>query len=129
MRRVYFLVSLAIMVAILPTCKSSESPDNEPAKAANVIMQEGPIFVDGYTIFSYKGTVKNTGTANAGFTKIYIYLRRSDNSLIDQDYTYADDVDLAPGETAPWEIIFLDDGGAIRAAMDKSKTTYEIKWD
>jgi len=100
-----------------------------PDKKANVVMIEGPVFVDGYTIFEYQGRVKNNGDATAKFSKVYIYLRRSDNSLIEQDYSYIDDTDLSAGETSPWDVLFSDDDHMKRNTMDKSKMTYEIKWD
>jgi hypothetical protein len=100
-----------------------------PDKKANVVMIEGPVFVDGYTIFEYQGRVKNNGDATAKFAKVYIYLRRSDSSLIEQDYSYVDDTDLASGETSPWDVLFSDDDHVKRNIMDKSKMTYEIKWD
>jgi hypothetical protein len=98
-----------------------------PGKKANVVMIEGPVFVDGYSLFEYQGRVKNAGDATAKLTDVYIYLRRSDNSLIEQDYAYVGE--LTPGETAPWNVLFWDEDHAKRNAMDKSKTTYEIKWD
>lgn len=120
------LLSLCVIL-LLSSCESPTS--SEPEKAANVIMFEGPIFEDGYTIFWYKGRVKNVGNANADFGKIYVYVRKSDNSLIAQEWSYIDDTDLAPQETSAWDVLFSDDNHAIRDAMDKSKTTYEIKWD
>ena len=98
-----------------------------PDKKANVVMIEGPVFVDGYSIFQYQGRVRNDGDATAKFAKVYVYLRRSDNSLIEQGYSYIDDSDLAPGETSPWDVLFSDDDHVKRNIMDKSKMTYEIK--
>jgi len=119
---VYLCVTLWMM-----SCKNPVSPAAE--KRANVIMLEGPIFEDGYTIFWYKGRVKNIGEANARFTRIYIYARKSDNTLLAQEWTYADDTDLAPQETSAWSVVFSDSSHVIRDQMDKSKMTYEIKWD
>jgi len=121
------IVCAALICLAMAGC-GQDSPF-APSKRANVVMIEGPVFVDGYSIFEYQGRVKNNGDATAKFAKVYIYLRRSDNSLIEQDYSYIDDTDLAPGETAPWDVLFSDDDDAKRNAMDKSKTTYEIMWD
>lgn len=115
------------LVFFLENCSSPSS--SEPPAKANVVMFEGPIYVEDELSFSYKGTVKNSGNKNAQFTKVYIYLRKSDNSLIDQEDTYVDDTDLAPQETSAWEWMWLDFDGSIRAKMDKTKTTFEIKWD
>lgn len=96
---------------------------------ANVIMIEGPIFEDGYSLFTYKGIVKNIGNKKAEWVKIYIYIRKSNGDLITFDYSYADDYELDPGETSPWDVLFWDPDKKIRNSMDKSKTTYEIKWE
>ena len=104
-------------------------PEPEETPIANVIMFEGPIYEDGNLIFTYKGVVKNVGNKLAEYVKIYIYIRKSDSSLITYDYMYADDPHLNPGETSPWSLIFWDDDKKIRNQMDKSKMTYEIKWD
>jgi hypothetical protein len=90
---------------------------------------EGPLFEDGYTIFWYKGRLQNIGQANAKFTKVYVYVRKSDNTLLAQEWTYADDDDLAPQETTAFDVLFSDDSHSIRDQMDKGKTTFEIKWD
>lgn len=123
-------ILIAVLCSLFFGCdKDSLFSPVTPTKKARVVMIEGPIFVDGYSIFQYQGRVLNDGDATAKFTKVYIYLRHSDNSLIEQNYTYVDDTELAPGETAPWNVLFSDDDHAKRNAMDKSKTTYEIKWD
>lgn len=121
------LLVIGLILLALISCKSPES--SEPEKLANVVMIEGPIFEDGYTIFWYKGRVQNKGDATASFSKIYIYIRKSDNTLIAQEWSYVDDTDLTPSETSAWDVLFSDDSHSIRDAMDKSKTTYEIKWD
>ena len=115
-------------------CESSTSPPTPtpptpPAKHAKVVVIEGPIFEDGYIIFWYKGRVRNDGEITAKFSKIYFYVRDSGNSLIAQEWTYIDDTDLVPAETSAFDIIFSDENHSIRDKMDKSKTTYEIKWD
>ena len=121
----------AVLITVLCILFSGCGKDSPfaPDKKANVVMIEGPVFVDGYTIFEYQGRVKNNGDATAKFAKVYIYLRRSDSSLIEQDDTYIDDTDLTPGEASPWNVLFSDSDHAKRNAMDKSKMTYEIKWD
>ena len=124
MKKIYLL---CISLALIVSCKDLTSP--EPEKHANVIMLEGPLFEDGYIIFSYKGRLQNVGQINAKFTKVYVYVRKSDNTLIAQEWTYADDTDLAPQETTAWDVIFMDENHSIRDQMDKSKTTTEIKWD
>lgn len=127
MKKAFFLMVICLCLA---SCESPNSPEKEEVKlTANVIMIEGPVFEDGYTIFYYKGRVQNTGTASAKYAKIYVYLRKTDGSLIAQEYSYVDDTDLAPSETSPWDVIFSDGDKVKRGAMDKSKTTYEIKWD
>ena len=125
MKKISWLLLGLSFIAFFLACESITGPE----KKANVIMLEGPIFEDGYTIFYYKGRVKNIGTANAKFTKVYIYIRKSDNSLIAQEYTYVDDDDLAPNETSVFDVLISDSGRTIRDHMDKAKTTYEIKWD
>jgi len=98
-------------------------------KIVNVVMIEGPVFQDGYSLFEYKGIVKNIGNANAEWVKIYVYVYNSAGSLLDYEYTYADDYMLMPGESSPWNVLFWDDQKLTRNQMDHSKTTYEIKWD
>ena len=101
----------------------------EAEKHANVILIEGPIFEDGYTIFFYKGRVRNDGEIAAKFSKIYFYIRDSGNNLLAQEWTFIDDDDLTPGETSAFDVLFSDDGHSIRDRKDDSKMTYEIKWD
>ena len=98
-------------------------------RISNVVMIEGPIFQDSYSLFEYKGIVKNIGNADAEWVKIYIYVYNSAGNLLDYEYTYADDYMLAPGESSPWNVLFWDDQKSTRNQMDHSKTTYEIKWD
>jgi hypothetical protein len=127
MKRLFFL---CIGLAALAACKNvTDALTPEPVKHANVIMLEGPIFEDGYIIFEYKGRLQNVGEVTAKFTKVYVYVRKSDNSLIAQEDTYADDTELVPQETTAWNVIFMDENHSIRDQMDKSKLTYEIKWD
>lgn len=98
---------------------------------ANVIMTEGPIFIDGYSVFTYKGIVKNIGYAKAFYVKVYIYLRKTDGYLLDFDYAYIDSTDpphLNQNETSGWSILFSDSDHSKRNAMNKSKTTYSIQW-
>jgi len=125
------LLCAVIMCLAMAGC-GKDSP-LEPVKKANVVMIEGPIFVDDGNSFRYQGRVQNKGDATAKFAKLYVYLRRSDNSLLEQAYTNLGNLSsffsLAPAETAPWAIPFGDADHAIRDAMDRSKTTYEIKWD
>ena len=122
------IISLSILLALLlPNCKSPAEP--EQPKHANVIMFEGPIYVEDELSFSYKGTVKNVGLITAKFAKVYIYLRKSDNSLIDKQDTYIDDTELLAQETSAWDWMWLDFDGTLRDKMDKNKTTFEIKWD
>lgn len=97
--------------------------------AANVIMQEGPLYKETDWTFTYFGIVKNIGNKKAWFTKIYIYLHDSGGNLVDYDWNYADDTELDPSETSPWEWTWWDDNKDLRNNFDKSKTTYEIKWD
>jgi hypothetical protein len=119
---------LLLAIAAIWTCKSSTTSPEAP-KTANVVMLEGPNFEDGYSIFWYKGRAQNKGTAAASYAKVYIYIRKTDSSLIAQEWTYLDDTDLQPGETTPFEVLFSDDDHSIRDHMDKSKTTSEFKWD
>jgi len=120
---------ILIAVLCIPFSRCGQDSLFAPTKKANVVMIEGPVFVDGYSIFEYQGRVKNNGTATAMFTKVYVYLRRSNNSLIEQNFSFIADIDLASGEMAPWSVLFSDGNYAKRDAMDKSKTTYEILWN
>lgn len=129
MKRLYLLCIGLIFLVRCESPTSSPSPPPPPALHANVIMFEGPLFEEDEYSFYYKGRVKNIGNAEAKWIRIYVFIRKSDNTLISQDYTYADDYDLLPGETSAWDIMWLDFEHAIRDQMDKSKTTYEIKWD
>jgi len=127
MRRFCFLL---IAITFLVACESPSSSEPEPpAKHANVVMLEGPLFEDGYLLFEYKGRLQNKGDATAKFTKVYVYVRKADNALIAQEDTYADDTDLIPQETTAWNVLFWDDTHSIRDQMDQGKLTYEIKWD
>src|SRR4030042_4285289 len=120
-------------LAVLGVCLfmySCESPSSESVpvvKHANVIMLEGPLFEDGYSLFEYKGRLQNIGEATAKFTKVYVYVRKSDSTLIAQEDTYADDTDLVPQETTAWNVLLWDEDHAIRNSMEKHKLTYETK--
>jgi hypothetical protein len=128
MKRIFLLCFS--LIALFASCESPESSEPTPvAKHAKVVVIEGPLFEDGYSIFWYKGRVRNDGEITAKFSKIYFYIRDSGNSLIAQEWTYIDDTDLVPAETSAFDVLFSDDGHSIRDRMDKSKTTYEIKWD
>lgn len=123
------LVFLCIVLTAAIACQDSSSPTTPAVKHANVIMLEGPIFEDGYSLFEYKGRVKNTGEATASFAKIYIYVRKSDSSLLAQADSYVDDTELTPQETSAWDVLFWDEDHKIRDTMDSGKLTYELKWD
>ncbi|GEM_PF-750929 len=126
MKRALLCVAVCLIICS-QACKSLLNPD-EPAKPeANVVVIEGPIFEDGYTLFFVKGRVENSGNAAAKFSKITIYIRNSSSGLIAQDWTYVDDTDLQPNETSPFDVLFSDDNHSIRDKMDFSKTTWEIK--
>jgi len=93
-------------------------------------MIEGPIFIDGYSSFIYKGTVKNIGYAKAFYVEVYIYLRKTDGYLLDFAHTYIDsqETHLNQNETAGWSILFSDSDHSKRNAMNTLKTTYYIQW-
>lgn len=110
------------------TTTSTTTTTTVPAKA-NVVVIEGPIFEDGYSLFSVKGRVQNKGDATAKYAKITIYIRDSGSVLIAQEWSYIDDTDLMPNETSPWSVLFWDENKSIRNKMNFSKTTWEIKWD
>ncbi len=119
-----------LVILFLAACESPSSSDAPaPVKHASVVMIEGPLFEDGYTIFWYKGRVRNDGQGTAKFSQIYFYLRDSGNNLIAQEYSYIDDTELVPQETSAFDVLFSDDNHSIRDHMDKSKMSYEIKWD
>jgi hypothetical protein len=101
----------------------------EPDKKANVVMNEGPTLEDGTTGFKYRGRVINNGDATAGFTKVTIVVRNSSSSELARAETNIVDVALEPNESSAWEVTFSDTNHTIRDAMDKAKTTYEIKWE
>jgi hypothetical protein len=121
----FVIVAALIVILLVPGCESLTGPE----KKANVVMIEGPISEDGYSIFYVKGRVQNKGDNTAMFTTITIYIRNSLSGLLAQETTYIDDTELVPGETSPWDTIFSDSGRTIRDQMDFSKTTFEIKWD
>lgn len=126
-----FFCAVAVCLALAGCGKSPLTPD-EPDPVvphANVVMTEGPLYLDEEWTFEFKGTVKNIGTRSANYAKVYIYLRNSSGTLVDQDYGFADDTDLAVGESSPWDVSWWDDGRGIRDRIDVSKTTYEIFWD
>jgi SLAP domain-containing protein len=124
-KRFLFIVIIFLVIIFSFGCDSLFGPD----KKADVVMFEGPIFEDGYTIFYVKGRVKNQGDNTAEFTQITIYIRDSAGGLIAQETTYIDDNYLSPGNTSPWSVIFSDSEHNIRDQMDFDETTYEIKWD
>ena len=128
------VVSMVFLaIAAGTTCDFQDSPTApstpRAVAPANVVIIEGPLFVDGYTIFYIKGRVQNQGKTRASFAKVTFYVRTSASVLLAQETSYIDDYDLDPDETAPFEVLFSDSGRAIRNAMDFSKTTWEIKWD
>lgn len=125
LKRFGFIASVFISIILLAGCESIMGPD----KKANVVMIEGPIFEDGYSIFFVKGRVQNKGDNTAMFAKVTIYIRNSSGNLIAQETTYVDDDELTPNETSPWDTLFSDSDKGTRNQMDFSKTTYEIKWD
>jgi hypothetical protein len=117
-------------IATTTSTTTSTTTTTIPPVGANVIMTEGPIFIDGYSFFTYKGIVKNIGYAKAFNVKIYIYLRKTNGYLLDFDYTYIDTIstDLNQNEIAGWSILFPDSDHSKKNAMNKSKTTYSIQW-
>jgi uncharacterized protein YcfL len=120
------LIACVIILAIV-ACKSSN--DGNGGGSANVVMVEGPTFVDGTIFFEYKGMVKNTGSALATNVKVYIFVYRADGTTIDQEWSLVDSQNLASQATSTYTIRFSDDGSWIRNQMDHSKTNFEIKWD
>lgn len=125
MRRFALLFLILALIASSDACKSSSEPD----KNANVVMIEGPIFVDGTTNFTYKGRVQNKGQARAGFTRVIISIRNSSASLLQKGETNVEDAALEPNEISTWEMTFSDPNRTLRDSMDKDKLTYEIKWE
>jgi len=101
-------------------CKSILDP------TINVVLIEGPTFEQSVSIFRYTGRVKNTGDGTASYGQIKIYVFDTEGTLLAQNWNWFDDNKLAPGETSAFEVVFLDEDGAIRAKMDLSKTTYKI---
>ncbi len=130
MKRWALILGIALLAACGSDTPTSPSVPSVPAvKHANVVFSEGPIMTqDDYTI-DFKGTVKNTGQRQADYVKIYIYIRMTDGTLIEQNYSYADDYNLAVNESSPWEVSFWDYERTLRSRANLSKTTYEIKWE
>ncbi len=72
------------------------------------------------------GEVINNGTSEAMFVKIIATFYDKDNKVTDTDFTYAGDTSSTPlkaGETAPFEIMILDNNTVI----DHYKL--DVKWD
>lgn len=82
----------------------------------------------GVLYFDYTGVVKNTGTAQANSVRVYIYVYNSQGTLIENEWKFADSQTLAPQAISAYTVKFSDEGSAVRNQLDKSKTTYEIKW-
>jgi len=91
-------------------------------------MIQGPKYKETSGTFSYFGIVKNIGTYEASFVKVYIYLNDTGGNLVDYDWNYIDKTDLKPNEQSSWEWTWLDFDGSLRKKFDKSKTEYEIEW-
>ena len=127
MKKLVILIVAVSLLMISPACKNIFGPDDP--ETANVVLIEGPIFEDASFYFWVKGRVQNTGTITATFAKITIFIRDAAGTLLAQDWSYIDDTELVAGETSAFDVIIDDDGGGVRAAMDFSKTTWEIKWD
>jgi len=120
MKKIWAGVFLAVLVLAYGMVAGQE-------KKPRVTMVEGPVYEEIGPILAYKGVAKNVGDTAAESVRVYIYLRRSDGSLITHNYAYLEV--LRPGETYPWEIFFADAEETLRHSMDRAKTTYEIKWD
>ena len=120
-------VFAALILALFWSCETVTGLKD--SGKPNVIMVEGPTFADGSTDFKYKGRVQNQGTATAGFTRIIIHVFNSSGSQLAQAETNLVDVALEKNESSIWEVTFPDGDHKIRDAMNKDKTTFEIKWE
>jgi hypothetical protein len=120
-------VFAALILALFWSCETVTGPKD--SGKPNVIMVEGPTLVGGPTSFKYTGRVQNQGTATAGFTKIIIHVFNSSGSQLAQAETNLVDVALEKNESSTWEVTFSDGDHKIQDALDKNKTTYEIKWE
>lgn len=95
---------------------------------ADVIMISGPLYKEDEWSFTYFGKVKNQGTYEASFVKVYIYLNDSNGNLVDYDWNFIDKTDLKPNEQSPWSWTWWDENRSLRNKIDKSKTEYDIEW-
>jgi hypothetical protein len=55
------------------------------------------------------GEVKNTGTQAATYVEVIATFYDATGEVVATDFTYADPYDLAAGQTAPFEVLELDD--------------------
>lgn len=94
--------------------------------AVTVVIIEGPTFQESIAIFGFTGRVKNTGDAKAMYVRIKISVFNAAGTLLAQNWDYCDDTELKAGETAAFEVVFLDEDGKIRASLDHSKTTADV---
>lgn len=122
------LLCVVVCLSLMGCNKSSPTSPDPPAPKANVIMHEGPLWrvsASGNLAYHY-GIVKNIGNRTADYTKVYIYLYKSDGGLLLFEYTYADKTEIQPNDTSPWEVLWWYPD--IKDQFDPSKTKYEIEW-
>lgn len=123
-----FLVAASWLALAACGIKSSTTPDLPGTGLADVVMVEGPNFFESELNFGFEGMVRNVGGRTAYYTKVYIYLWDANGTLVDQDYTYADDDALAANESSTWKVTFYDDDGKLRDKIIVDKSTYDIQW-
>lgn len=61
-------------------------------------------YIDGYNHMHVTGEVKNQGTINANFTKVFSTFYDSNGTVVGTAYSYTEPTHLAPNETATFDV-------------------------
>ena len=83
----------------------SISWDNQPAgKAEGIEILSSSDYIDEYNHMHVIGEVKNQGTLNANFTKVFVTFYDSQKTVVGTDYDYTEPTHLTPQETATYDV-------------------------
>ena len=83
----------------------SVSWDDQPAgKMEGIEILSSSDYIDGYDHMHVTGEVKNQGTLNANFTKVFVTFYDSTGTVVGTDYDYTEPTHLTPQETATFDV-------------------------
>jgi hypothetical protein len=83
----------------------SVSWDDQPAgKTEGIEILSSSDYIDGSNHMHVTGEVKNQGTLNANFTKVFVTFYDSQGTVVGTDYDYTEPTHLTPQETATYDV-------------------------